>query len=161
RLARFEDPLAHARDVAAQLSDEEKKEVLDAHPAIGAKTMSARSAVEQGDDDTPELDELNRAYEEKFGFRFVVFVNRRPKSEIVPPELPDPLYWFKWEAYTTWLSGVALYVVVFFIHPQTFLVDRSVAVLLGWEAIVIALGGLVVAWVVYDALCRLLGHEER
>jgi 2-oxo-4-hydroxy-4-carboxy--5-ureidoimidazoline (OHCU) decarboxylase len=83
RLARLEDPLGHAREVAAQLSDEEKKEVLDAHPAIGAKTLSGRSAAEQGAGDVPELDELNRAYEERFGFRFVVFVNRRPKSAIV------------------------------------------------------------------------------
>ena len=60
--------------------------MLDAHPAIGARrdTLSARSAAEQGTDAAPELDELNRRYEEKFGFRFVVFVNRRPKSEIVP-----------------------------------------------------------------------------
>jgi 2-oxo-4-hydroxy-4-carboxy--5-ureidoimidazoline (OHCU) decarboxylase len=84
RLARIEDPLGRAREVAASLPDEEKKEVLDAHPAIGAKTLSARSAAEQGADDAPELDELNRAYEQKFGFRFVVFVNRRPKSELVP-----------------------------------------------------------------------------
>ena len=87
RLAELEDPLGRAREVAATLADEEKKEVLDAHPAIGAKTgLSARSAAEQGDATRrpPELDELNRRYEEKFGFRFVVFVNRRPKSELVP-----------------------------------------------------------------------------
>jgi 2-oxo-4-hydroxy-4-carboxy--5-ureidoimidazoline (OHCU) decarboxylase len=85
RLAELEDPLGRAREVAAQLSDGEKKEVLDVHPAIGAKTLSSRSASEQGAEEAPpELDELNRAYEEKFGFRFVVFVNRRPKSEIVP-----------------------------------------------------------------------------
>ena len=84
RLAQLEDPLGHAREVAARLSDEQKKEVLHAHPAIGAKKLSARSAAEQGHDEAPELDELNRAYEEKFGFRFVVFVNRRPKSELVP-----------------------------------------------------------------------------
>jgi 2-oxo-4-hydroxy-4-carboxy--5-ureidoimidazoline (OHCU) decarboxylase len=84
RLAELEDPLGRAREVAATLSDEEKKEVLDAHPAIGARQLSARSAAEQGTDEAPELEELNRAYEEKFGFRFVVFVNRRPKSELVP-----------------------------------------------------------------------------
>jgi 2-oxo-4-hydroxy-4-carboxy--5-ureidoimidazoline (OHCU) decarboxylase len=84
RLAVLENPLGRAREVAAQLTDEEKKEVLDAHPAIGARALSARSAAEQGRDEAPELDELNRAYEERFGFRFVVFVNRRPKSEIVP-----------------------------------------------------------------------------
>jgi 2-oxo-4-hydroxy-4-carboxy--5-ureidoimidazoline (OHCU) decarboxylase len=84
RLAELEDPLGRAREVAAGLSDEEKREVLDAHPAIGAKKLSARSAAEQGTDVVPELDELNRAYEQRFGFRFVVFVNRRPKSELVP-----------------------------------------------------------------------------
>jgi 2-oxo-4-hydroxy-4-carboxy--5-ureidoimidazoline (OHCU) decarboxylase len=84
RLARLEDPLGHAREVAATLSDEEKKEVLDAHPAIGAKRLSARSAAEQGSEVVPELERLNETYEQKFGFRFVVFVNRRPKSELVP-----------------------------------------------------------------------------
>ena len=84
RLAALEDPLGRAREVAAQLTDEEKKAVLDAHPAIGAKSLSPRSAAEQGTDEAPELDQLNRAYEERFGFRFVVFVNRRPKGELVP-----------------------------------------------------------------------------
>jgi len=88
RLAGLEDPLGSARQVARTLSDAEKKAVLDAHPAIGAKTLSARSAREQGDDEDPavleELARLNQAYERKFGFRFVVFVNRRPKSAIVP-----------------------------------------------------------------------------
>jgi 2-oxo-4-hydroxy-4-carboxy--5-ureidoimidazoline (OHCU) decarboxylase len=86
RLAALEDPLGRAREVARTLKDDEKKEVLDAHPAIGAKRgLSARSAAEQGADAAPaELDDLNREYEEKFGFRFVVFVNRRPKDELVP-----------------------------------------------------------------------------
>jgi len=85
RLAELEDPLGRAREVARGLADEEKKEVLDAHPPIGARGgLSARSAAEQGTDEAPELDELNRRYEERFGFRFVVFVNRRPKSELVP-----------------------------------------------------------------------------
>jgi len=88
KLAALEDPLGHARDVARSLPDDEKKEVLDAHPAIGGKPTSERSRREQGTDDDPqvlsELAELNRAYEEKFGFRFVVFVNGRPRREIVP-----------------------------------------------------------------------------
>jgi 2-oxo-4-hydroxy-4-carboxy--5-ureidoimidazoline (OHCU) decarboxylase len=87
-LATIEDPLGQARELAYELTDAEKKDVLDAHPAIGARASSARSALEQGTDDDPavlaELAELNRAYEEKFGFRFVVFVNRRPRREIVP-----------------------------------------------------------------------------
>jgi 2-oxo-4-hydroxy-4-carboxy--5-ureidoimidazoline (OHCU) decarboxylase len=89
RLAGVDDPLRRAAEVGRGLSDEEKKEVLDAHPAIGARAgLSARSTAEQGADDDPEvlaeLAELNRAYEERFGFRFVVFVDRRPRREIVP-----------------------------------------------------------------------------
>jgi 2-oxo-4-hydroxy-4-carboxy--5-ureidoimidazoline (OHCU) decarboxylase len=87
-LATVEDPLGQARALARELSDADRKELLDAHPAIGGTTSSARSAAEQGTDDDPrvlaDLAELNRAYEEKFGFRFVVFVNRRPRREIVP-----------------------------------------------------------------------------
>jgi len=87
-LAARENPLGIAPEVARSLTDEEKKEVLDAHPPIGAKKLSARSAAEQGGGGDPavleELARLNREYEEKFGFRFVVFVNRRLKSEILP-----------------------------------------------------------------------------
>ena len=88
RLALVEDPLQHARTVASELSDDEKKEVLDAHPAIGATSTSERSRREQGTDDDPavlaELATLNAEYEARFGFRFVVFVNGRPRREIVP-----------------------------------------------------------------------------
>ena len=89
RLAGQQDPLGNAEYVIAELSEDEKLAALDAHPAIGAGAgLSARSAAEQGTDDDPatlaELAELNRHYEERFGFRFVVFVNRRPKAEIVP-----------------------------------------------------------------------------
>jgi len=87
-LAQLADPLGRAREVAGELSEAEQKEVLDAHPAIGGKPTSTRSAAEQGTDDDPavlaELARLNRAYEDRFGFRFVVFVNRRPRREIVP-----------------------------------------------------------------------------
>jgi 2-oxo-4-hydroxy-4-carboxy--5-ureidoimidazoline (OHCU) decarboxylase len=87
RLAAYDDPLEAAPEVIAGLSEDEKLEALDAHPAIGAGSLSARSASEQGADTDPavlaELTELNRAYEERFGFRFVVFVNGRPKSEIL------------------------------------------------------------------------------
>jgi 2-oxo-4-hydroxy-4-carboxy--5-ureidoimidazoline (OHCU) decarboxylase len=88
-LAEAENPLAHAHEIATTLTDAEKREVLDAHPPIGAgKNLSARSQAEQGSDDDPavlaELAALNRTYEERFGFRFVVFVNGRPRRAIVP-----------------------------------------------------------------------------
>jgi 2-oxo-4-hydroxy-4-carboxy--5-ureidoimidazoline (OHCU) decarboxylase len=86
-LAKRDDPLGEARDVIAELGEEDKLAALNAHPAIGAKKLSARSAAEQGDDAEPavltELAYLNGVYEEKFGFRFVVFVNRRSKAEIL------------------------------------------------------------------------------
>jgi 2-oxo-4-hydroxy-4-carboxy--5-ureidoimidazoline (OHCU) decarboxylase len=88
KLAERDDPLASAHEVIAQLTQEEKLEAVNAHPAIGAKKLSSRSAAEQGTGDDPatlaELERLNTEYEQRFGFRFVVFVNRRPKSEIVP-----------------------------------------------------------------------------
>ena len=87
KLAEREDPLGEARDVIDELTEAEKLEALNAHPAIGAKKLSPRSAAEQGTDDDPavltELAYLNQVYEEKFGFRFVVFVNRRPKAQIL------------------------------------------------------------------------------
>ena len=87
-LAERDDPLACALDVVAGLSEAEKREVLDAHPAIGQRSgLSARSAAEQGSDADPavlaELARLNADYEDRHGFRFVVFVNRRPKAEIL------------------------------------------------------------------------------
>jgi 2-oxo-4-hydroxy-4-carboxy--5-ureidoimidazoline (OHCU) decarboxylase len=74
--------------VIATLSEAEKLEAQNAHPAIGARgRLSARSAAEQGADPDPEtlaeLARLNAEYERRFGFRFVVFVDRRPKAEIL------------------------------------------------------------------------------
>ena len=86
-LAHQPDPLVRARTLVHELSPAEKKEVLDAHPAIGAKNLSVHSAAEQGADVAPEVLEellrLNADYEARHGFRFVVFVNRRPKTEIL------------------------------------------------------------------------------
>ena len=81
------------------------------------------------------------------------------KYRVAPPKLPDPLHWFKWEAYTTWLSGFALLIVLYYVNASTYLVDRSVADLTSTEAILISIGLLVVAWVVYDALCRAIPSQ--
>jgi uncharacterized membrane protein len=79
------------------------------------------------------------------------------KYTVAPEELPEPLHWFKWEAYTTWLSGFALLVILYYFHADTYLIDKSVADLSVWEAIAISIGLLAVAWLVYDGLCRVLG----
>ena len=88
RLAAEPDPLTRARWLVHELPLDEQREILDAHPAIGRRDgLSARSAAEQGADADPalldELARLNAAYEDRHGFRFVVFVNRRPKREIL------------------------------------------------------------------------------
>jgi len=89
RLAERDDPLGTADEVVGELSDDELKEALDAHPAIGARreALSARSAGEQGDEADPEtlaeLERLNADYEARNGFRFVTFVNRRPKAQVL------------------------------------------------------------------------------
>jgi 2-oxo-4-hydroxy-4-carboxy--5-ureidoimidazoline (OHCU) decarboxylase len=89
-LAEVADPLGRAREVLAGLPEEQRVEALAHHPRIGERTLTGRSAAEQGEpaQEDPEvmaeLAELNAAYEERFGFRFVVFVNRRPRAEIVP-----------------------------------------------------------------------------
>jgi 2-oxo-4-hydroxy-4-carboxy--5-ureidoimidazoline (OHCU) decarboxylase len=88
RLAELPDPLDQADEVLTAMTDDEKVEALNAHPAIGQRAgLSTRSAAEQGDDADPavlsELAYLNQVYEEKFGFRFVVFVAGRSKLEIL------------------------------------------------------------------------------
>jgi 2-oxo-4-hydroxy-4-carboxy--5-ureidoimidazoline (OHCU) decarboxylase len=88
RLAGERDPHVRARTLVHELPLDEKKEILDAHPAIGQQAgLSRRSAAEQGTDEDPgvlaELAELNAAYERRHGFRFVVFVDRRPKAVIL------------------------------------------------------------------------------
>jgi 2-oxo-4-hydroxy-4-carboxy--5-ureidoimidazoline (OHCU) decarboxylase len=87
RLAALEQPLEAATELVRRAPEDELVEALAAHAAIGAKRLSDRSAREQGPDEDAavetELAYLNQVYEEKFGFRFVVFVNRRPKAQIL------------------------------------------------------------------------------
>jgi uncharacterized membrane protein len=78
------------------------------------------------------------------------------KYKVAPPVLPEHLAWFKWEAYTTWLSGFGLMVVLYYFNANAYLIDPSVADLSSWEAVAISIGLLIAAWVVYDVLCRVL-----
>src|SRR5256886_1191004 len=81
------------------------------------------------------------------------------KYLVAPRVLPETLHWFKWEAYTTWLSGFALMIVLYYLHADTYLIDKSVADLSTGEAVAISVGLLAAAWLAYDALCRLLGSR--
>ncbi|MBA2641324.1 MAG: urate hydroxylase PuuD [Actinobacteria bacterium] len=83
------------------------------------------------------------------------------KYRLAPAEMPEPLHWFKWEAYTTWLSGFALMVVLYYFDADVRLVDPSIAKLENWEAIVLSVGGLALGWLVYDGLCRTVGTRSQ
>lgn len=76
------------------------------------------------------------------------------KYLVAPKELPAELHWFKWEAYSTWLSGFALLFIVYYFNASAMMIDKSVADLSTWQAIGIGLGTMVVGWTVYDLLCR-------
>jgi len=77
--------IARMRAMLPTLTEAEKVATLNAHPRIGEDPgrISTRSRQEQGTDVLPELVALNADYEQRFGFRFVVFVNHRPKAAIV------------------------------------------------------------------------------
>ncbi len=77
--------VARMRAALPTLTEAERVATLNAHPRIGEdpRHLSQRSLQEQGANAVPELDRLNAEYERRFGFRFVVFVNRRPKAQIV------------------------------------------------------------------------------
>ena len=79
-----------------------------------------------------------------------------PKGE----PLTENLHWSKWEAYTTWLSGIALLALIYWLGASSYLIDRSVMALSPPAAIAISVGSLAGGWFVYDGLCRLLEGKE-
>jgi uncharacterized membrane protein len=76
------------------------------------------------------------------------------KYRVAPRRLPEMLHWFKWEAYTTWITGMFLLILVYWYGAGVYLVDRSVADLSPATAVVIAAIFLIGGWVIYDFLCR-------
>lgn len=76
------------------------------------------------------------------------------KYLVAPAELPKELHWFKWEAYSTWLSGIALLTVAYYFNAQAMMIDKQVADISSLQAAGIGIGTLVVGWTVYDLLCR-------
>lgn len=76
-----------------------------------------------------------------------------------PAELPEDLHWSFWKAYTTWLSGFALFAAMYLARPDVYLVNRSsdwawAATLQGWQAAALAVLFLAIGWLIYDQLCR-------
>jgi uncharacterized membrane protein len=83
------------------------------------------------------------------------------KYLVSPPQMPPHLHWSKWKAYSTWLSGFALFTALYLSQPDTFLVDPQVLPMSGFTADLLAVGLLALGWFVYDALCHALAGRER
>lgn len=76
------------------------------------------------------------------------------KYLVAPPALPEKLHWFKWEAYTTWLSGTALLVLVYWLKAGTMMIDGNVRALTPLQAVGIGAASMAGSWILYDLLCR-------
>ena len=76
------------------------------------------------------------------------------KYLVAPSKMPDELTWFKWEAYSTWISGMALMSLVYYGSTSLYMIDLEVLDITQGQAVLLSLGGILVGWVVYDGLCR-------
>ena len=84
------------------------------------------------------------------------------KYLVAPARMPDELTWFKWEAYTTWLSGFALLTIIYYAGAGLYMIDAEILDLEPWQAIGLSIGGIVAGWVAYDLMCRSqLGRDDR
>ena len=75
------------------------------------------------------------------------------KYQLAPEKMPETLHWFKWEAYTTWLTGMVLMILMFYIGADAYLIDKRIADLGQWQAIGIGVGFLLGGWIIYELLC--------
>lgn len=76
------------------------------------------------------------------------------KYMVAPERLPEHLTWHKWQSYTTWLSGAALLMIVYWAGAELYLIDLSKMELTQFQAILISAGSLTIGWLVYDFLCK-------
>ena len=76
------------------------------------------------------------------------------KYLVAPDAMPDHLTWFKWESYSTWLSGAALLMIVYWVGGEIYLLDPTKADLALWQGIALSAATIAVGWVMYDALCK-------
>ncbi|HEX6019657.1 MAG TPA: urate hydroxylase PuuD [Burkholderiaceae bacterium] len=83
------------------------------------------------------------------------------KYLVAPKALPAHLHWFIWESYSTWLTGFALFTVLYLFNADIFLIDKHVLDWSAGAAVVAALAFLAAGWLVYDAICRLFGQRAR
>ncbi|PVH29020.1 urate hydroxylase PuuD [Pararhodobacter oceanensis] len=76
------------------------------------------------------------------------------KYLVAPAQMPEHLIWFKWESYTTWLSGFALMVLVYYLGAEFYLIDPNVMDLAVWQAVALSVGSLAFGWLIYDQICK-------
>lgn len=76
------------------------------------------------------------------------------KYLVAPAEMPEHLTWHKWQSYTTWLSGAALLMIVYWVGGELFLLDPTKADLSLWQGILISGGSLTIGWLLYDQMCK-------
>ena len=76
------------------------------------------------------------------------------KYLVAPKKMPEELTWFKWEAYSTWISGMALMSLVYYGSTSLYMIDLEVLDITQGQAVLLSLGGILVGWLVYDGLCR-------
>lgn len=76
------------------------------------------------------------------------------KYKVAPKELPKKLHWFKYEAYYTWLTGILLLTVVYYLNASSFMTDPSVSDISPANAVMLGIGSIISGWFVYDLLCR-------
>jgi uncharacterized membrane protein len=76
------------------------------------------------------------------------------KYAVAPATLPQKLHWFKWEAYTTWLSGSALLIIVYWLNAGAMMLDPALSVVSPTAAVLIGIGSMIGSWLIYDLLCR-------
>lgn len=86
----------------------------------------------------------------------------KQKYQVAPAQMPEDLHWFKWEAYTTWITGFSLLVLVYYVGASSFLLDPAKSSLNASDAIMLGLFSLAAGWGFYDVLCRSpLGKDSR
>jgi uncharacterized membrane protein len=86
------------------------------------------------------------------------------KYLVAPQRIPENLHWFYWESYSTWLTGFALFTVLYLMQASTFLIDRHLHDWSPTAAVLSSLGFLIVFWIVYDVVCHVFGarrHGDR
>ena len=76
------------------------------------------------------------------------------KYLVAPAAMPEHLTWFKWESYSTWLSGAALLMVVYWMGGELYLIDASKTDMLLWQGVLLSAVSLTIGWIVYDRLCK-------